>query len=200
MGNQVHERYIDVVLAEYHELREELRQKMQMQSTMMTLMVSAIGIVFGFSVNAYEKSGQGAVRSMCFLFCLALPGAVMFCGIIWLDQVYRQTMISRYTAELEEKMNRVLGTAGSPETAALYWEQWLSAKHCSPHLFKRVNYYYYYICLGLFLTMPVAIAVFGLVAAGWEVQVATFVEWLLLIVVYVTFLFFIVRYVGKILD
>ena len=109
-------------------------------------------------------------------------------------------MISRYIVELEEKMNRILGAIGSPETAALYWEQWLSAKHCSPHLFKRVNYYYYYICLGLFLTTPVAIAVFGLVTVGWEVQVATFMEWLLLIVVYVTFLLFIVQYVGKILD
>lgn len=193
-----HERYIDVVLAEYHELREELRLKMQTQYTMMTLMVSAIGIIFGFSVGAYEKGGANAARSICFLFCLALPSAVIFCGIMWLDQVYRQTMIAQYMAELEKKMNRFLGVADSPETAGLYWEQWLAAKSCSKHFLQKANYYYYYICLGLFLTMPAAIAVFGLVVVGWEIQLATMIEWAILIIVHIAFLLFIIQYVKKI--
>lgn len=195
----VHERYIDVVLAEYHELREELRLKMQAQYTMMTLMVSAIGIIFGFSVSAYEKGGLGAVRSLCFLFCLALPSAVMFCGIMWLDQVYRQTMIALYITSIEKKVNGFLNVPDSQEAAGLYWEQWMSSMNYSEHFFKKANHYYYYICLGLFLTMPVAIALFGLVVVDWEFQLTTVAEWAILIIVYITFLLFIIQYVKKIM-
>ena len=108
------------ILTEYVELRAEIRNSMQLQYTLLSLFITAMGIVFALIFKSNEDSIVNAIIMQSVGLCM-IPGISAFCGAIWLDQVYRQIRIGSYIYKIEERINILLGSDknGFP---ALYWE------------------------------------------------------------------------------
>lgn len=159
----------DAIMAEYTALRTESRDKQKMQFTILSLIVSAISIVFGLTATVKINEAKSF---LLVLYLFLLPCTIMFFGILWLDQVYRQVMIGTYIAHIEEKINKILTTDASADMPYVYWEHWLSKRRPTHEFFNKPNYYYTYICLGTLLVLPVATYVIGSVLTdcpinGW---------------------------------
>lgn len=151
---------VQAMLTEYQQLRTEMREIMQRQYTMLNLIVTTLGVVLGIGIKIYQDlpeekiEAQGAL--IAFVFCLLIPGMMAFLGALWLDGVYRQTKIGTYISVLERKLNALLGGDNAPAVEIMGWERWncndFSGNRRS--LLFRINYYQYYISLGLFLVVP----------------------------------------------
>lgn len=174
-------------------LREESQDKQKTQFTMISLIVSAISIVFGLTADL-ESS---AVKiSLPILYCFLLPCTIMFFGILWLDQVYRQVMIGAYTVQIEDRINSLL-RAGMPSGMSniIGWEQWLSAMRPTKGFWRRTNYYYAYISLGTLSVLPIVVFAIGCVLTRtplWPIYLVV------LLVVFAVYLLFVVLYVKAI--
>ena len=138
----MNEQVLTVIMKEYEMLRAESQDKQKTQFTMISLIVSAISIVFGLTADL-ESS---AVKiSLPILYCFLLPCTIMFFGILWLDQVYRQVMIGAYTVQIEDRINSLLrADMPSGMSNIIGWEQWLSAMRPTKGFWRRTNYYYAY--------------------------------------------------------
>lgn len=159
---------IDGVLTEYQELRAEIRCCMQLQCTIMSLFVTAIGIVFTLM---FKTDNNGIYNTIIQIVGMCLiPGMSAFCGTLWVAQVFRQIRIGSYIYELEEKANKIVKIKSTNTQKkyypVLYWE------HCVDHQntdisnlkflmkFKwhlnyiNPNFLYYYVGLGFFAVIP----------------------------------------------
>lgn len=183
----MNEQVLTVIMKEYEMLRAESQDKQKTQFTMISLIVSAISIVFGLTADL-ESS---AVKiSLPILYCFLLPCTIMFFGILWLDQVYRQVMIGAYTVQIEDRINSLL-RAGMPSGMSniIGWEQWLSAMRPTKGFWRRTNYYYAYISLGTFSVLPIVVFAIGCVLTRtplWPIYLVV------LLVVFAVYLLFVV--------
>lgn len=185
---------VDSMLIEYGELRSEIRGCMQLQCTLLTLFVTAIGIVFAllFKTDGNDITDGMTIQSVG--VCL-IPGISAFCGVLWLDQVFRQVRIGSYIYELEERVNRILKTQSTVRDheyyPALYWEHCVNQQNTNVsdsgilsrlklHLnYINPNLIYYYIGLMVFALVPVIswILVYqqvGLTFGVWSILGALF--------------------------
>ena len=199
---------ITAKLEEYKLVRDELKHKMQAQYTLMTIMVTAIGILFAASMQLIEfESLLYKDEVLSLLFCAAIPGVVLFFGAIWLDQVYRQVMLGVYALLLEREINEM------QEYRILYWENWATREANKKPLIKKsldessekigffdkLSYFYYYICLGLFLSVPPFSAVIGYFVVEKNLAIMK-VALIVGAIAYCAFCFFCFKYVTKILS
>ena len=147
------------ILTEYVELRAEIRNSMQLQYTLLSLFITAMGIVFALIFKSNEDSIVNAIIMQSVGLCM-IPGISAFCGAIWLDQVYRQIRIGSYIYKIEERINYILGSDknGFP---ALYWEHCVNSENTNISRVRlKINYLnpnfiYYYIGLMVFICIPI---------------------------------------------
>lgn len=147
------------ILTEYVELRAEIRNSMQLQYTLLSLFITAMGIVFALIFKSNEDSIVNAIIMQSVGLCM-IPGISAFCGAIWLDQVYRQIRIGSYIYKIEERINILLGSDknGFP---ALYWEHCVNSENTNISRVRlKINYLnpnfiYYYIGLMVFICIPI---------------------------------------------
>lgn len=150
---------VESILTEYVELRAEIRNSMQLQYTLLSLFITAMGIVFALIFKSNEDSIVNAIIMQSVGLCM-IPGISAFCGAIWLDQVYRQIRIGSYIYKIEERINILLGSDknGFP---ALYWEHCVNSENTNISRVRlKINYLnpnfiYYYIGLMVFICIPI---------------------------------------------
>lgn len=192
------------LMAEYSELRQELRSMLQHQFTIISIAVSILGVLFVLGLNIYSSEffKVDMFPVICFIFHIIVPGASSFLGIMWLDTVYRQVELGTYTALLGERVRTLLS---NPEL--MNWEQWLQSqtqkkvdgKIQKKSLLEKSTYYKYYICIGLFVVLPIASAIFGLFLIDFQCCVA--LPYLVIaFLVYSLFILFTCVYVLRIIK
>ena len=160
----MNDQILNVIMMEYNALRTESRDKQKMQFTIISLIVSAISIVFGLTADL--ESAAAAV-SLPILYFFLLPCTIMFFGILWLDQVYRQVMIGTYIAQLEKKVNAFLkSSVPGGMSCVMNWEQWLSKRRPTQKVWGKTNYFYTHIGLGTLWLLPIVVYGIGSILTG----------------------------------
>ena len=90
-------------------------------------------------------------------------------SIIWLDQVYRQIKIAFYLSKLESKINKFFGMNSCDfNSSILCWEHWLRSDDVNRGKYN-VSRFFYYICLGIFVVVPIFSYLFGLDAVDYNI-------------------------------
>ncbi len=189
----MNEQVLNVIMKEYEMLRAESQEKQKTQFTMISLIVSAISIVFGLTANLESSAAK---ISLPILYRFLLPCTIMFFGILWLDQMYRQVMIGVYTAQIENKINSLL-KADIPDgmSSIIGWEQWLSARRPTEKFWGKTNYYYAYIGLGTLSVLPIVVFLLGCFLTEtplWPIYL------IVLLFVFAVYLLFVALYVKAI--
>lgn len=154
---------LEIVLREYNNIRTEIREKQKNQFTMLSIFVSAFGVLLAQIMNLYykiEKCQQNSGLLDFFILCL-IPATISFMGIIWLDQVYRQFRLIFYAFYLEKKINSLCDCELKYEESVIFWEHFLRKE--KPIWEKNINLsqIYYGICIGMFFCMNVASLIVG---------------------------------------
>ncbi len=129
---------------------------------------------------------------------MIMPGIYAFFGTLWLDQVYRQRRLAAYIYEIETMIAFPHGRNGLAEEG---WEHFVQGKRQKDRL-NRPSRYYYYICLGLFFAVPVAVFVLACVYSKSGNVLAPrhelFIPALIGIILYVLFIIFSALYIRSI--
>jgi hypothetical protein len=129
-----------------------------MQFKVLSILVTATAAVF---VYLFKKDPH----QIAFCACLIIPGIYAFFGTLWLDQVYRQRRLAAYIYEIETMIEF---PRGQSEHIGKGWEHFVQVKKQQDELntpkgkrpkdkLNTPSRYYYYICLGLFFAVPVAV-------------------------------------------
>lgn len=165
------------ILTEYVELRAEIRNSMQLQYTLLSLFITAMGIVFALIFKSNEDSVVNVIVMQSVGLCM-IPGISAFCGAIWLDQVYRQIRIGSYIYKIEERINILLGSDknGFP---ALYWEHCVNSENTNISRarlkinYLNPNFIYYYIGLMVFICIPIVLWILVYYQNGISINIWT---------------------------
>jgi len=139
---------LTAILAEYKENKAEIRYFLGIQTTLITFYVTLLATI----LSLHERIGE-LVNDDVLLFSVILPGAMIFLTVLWLDMVYRFTKAACYLANIEQKVNSLLGVKDTLLDSAMYWEQWLKFDMAGKQI-KHIDKFYYCICLGLFVISP----------------------------------------------
>ena len=135
-------------LEDYKAAKTELLTTIDMQFKILSILVTATAAVF---VYLFKKE----LHQIVFSACLIMPGIYAFFGTLWLDQVYRQRRLAAYIFEIET----IDGFPQSrSQTISNGWEHYVHGNREKNKL-NKPSRYYYYICLGLFYAVPVAVFV-----------------------------------------
>ena len=160
----MHNDKLQVILFEYEQHRQALIHYFQTQMTALTIGGAFLGglLTYGASiVSSSDKTAENPLLSMV-LFCILIPVATAFVSIIWFDQTYRQVETGAYLALLENKINAFFITETKGKTPlsefdyAIHWEHWNKRQFKNRGFFEKTNQFYYYICYGLYLGIPIA--------------------------------------------
>lgn len=187
---------LDAVLAEYKEVKSESIHKLQTQTTLISLYVTVLGVLLTLGLSNDITSTQKMSFLHPYFFTHVIPAIAISISILWLDQVYRQIKIAIYISHIEEKVNRLLGTANNVEDSAMFWERWLRNIEDDMGIFSP-SQTFYYICLGIFILCPILSFCFGLYINDFEIRL---IPTVIIAIVYVIFLLLIIMYVWRILK
>ena len=200
MKSEIKIDYTSLVMTEYKELRQEVRNSFQIQNSLIALDASISGILIGLGMSIFLNGNYGEkyYYAISFLFCAIMPAVSMFLGIIWLDQVYRQVKLGAYIRNLENIVNRNVNAQNDDNINVLNWEHWVAQENQGKPLLLRTNYYYYFFCMAVFLLCPIICLLYGL----WMVKYNVSNIWLPIaigVITYILFVGFSIRYVRVIL-
>ena len=116
MGN-VYYGWLEVALEEYRSLRQESIASMQMQQSSLTFGTATVGLVLSAGLSVWDRP---FLPEMVFL--ILIPAFVSLTLLIWAGEVARMFRVGRFIADVESKINGVVGLS----VAALAWENWLA--------------------------------------------------------------------------
>lgn len=169
--------FINVSLTEYKELRSELRDIISRQFLIISLTITILGTLFGFSV---EKT-----TNVELIFLLIIPCVSIFSGILWLDCIYRQVKMGTYISLIENKINKLFSYDNKN---ALNWEHYADAE-ANTSFIKKINHWGYYFGLAFYLLMPAVSFVYSIcVIKKWH-----WMGWIS-VLMYICFVFFMFGY------
>ena len=150
-NNKNMELFINAKMAEYKEMRAEIRVNVQLQWTIMTVFFTIFGVLFTLVLKQYEAAEATVAQAQqtCIGFFL-LPAISAVCGVLWLDQVHRQIRVGNYIYQLEEKINTLL----MPQ--AIHWEHEVDRdNYRGAWKPLNANLFNYYVTLAVFYLFPI---------------------------------------------
>ena len=163
---KISDMHFRAMLQEYSELRKELGSHLQMQNTVIGLIATTIGVLVTIALNMHSKPiGERPSEAVFIIFCTIIPGIVAFLSMLWLWQVHRSKKMGVYLSLLEKKINTAVGAENSMKGSALYWENWSRQQASNKDFFARISSYQYYMCMGMFLVVPIISFLVGLLLA-----------------------------------
>jgi hypothetical protein len=152
---------LSAMLAEYSELRQEIRNAQAKQTSLITSYITVFVAIFTLAANLYaEFPSRLDMPIVITVFFALVPFATTFMGAIYLDQVYRQVKLGVYISDVESNINRSFPNT-KISVPTMGWEHWAQA-HEGRNVFTRINHYNYYVCLMLFLVVTPVSVYFGL--------------------------------------
>lgn len=159
MDENIQKFLIDTKLAEYRELRAEIRGSMQLQWTILAVFISLFGVVFSLIFKVDSDDLNKVYLQINFIGACFLPGISALCGVLWLDQILRQIRVGTYVYFIEEEVSRIIGTDSTRQTS-LNWEHSVKRDNMDSRSsrlkrFFNPNLFYYYIGLGMFIVFPI---------------------------------------------
>lgn len=154
---------LQAMLAEYSELRQEIRNAQSKQTGMISLYVTILAAIFAAAAQIYT-SVIGTVSALspqviAAVFIGILPLATEFMGVIYLDQVYRQVKLGVYVHIIEQRINK---TFPNGKELTMNWESWAQDIE-DEGFFSKTNNYNYYVSLSLFIIVEPISILFGLI-------------------------------------
>ena len=116
---------VNCILAEYQEMRSELRSYFQIQMTTITIGASLLGLLLTYGIGLFSGGEASPLRPMIavFLFPIFIPAATCFLGIVWLDHTYRQVKVGAYISTLEDKLSALMSEQEF-KYSLIGWEHW----------------------------------------------------------------------------
>jgi hypothetical protein len=158
---------INVLLTEYTEIRAEMKLNIQQQTTLLATAMTTVGITVGFAIALLDKNiilNPNIHLAIKFLLFVVIPGISTFFAVLWLDQVFRQLRVAAYTRNIEQHLQRVLLSDTNRVFFPKGYETFLDDLAEKNPL--NVHRYYYYICLGAFLILPLISIIGCLIVEG----------------------------------
>lgn len=70
-------------------------------------------------------------------------------------------MLGIYLRAVEEEISDLIKAIDGQDQPLLYWEHWFNEQTSNRPLYSKINFYYYYITLGVFLGTPIASIIIG---------------------------------------
>ena len=162
------EQRIRIILSEYSEARSEMKVNIQHQITLLATAMSTVGIAVGFAftlLNRETINSPEIYRAIKFLLFVIVPGISTFFSMLWLDQVYRQLRVASYIRNIEIYLRKIVHDRTKfrfyhlPDGYEAYLDSMAEDNSINVHRL------YYYMCLGVFLVLPFASIVVGLLIA-----------------------------------
>lgn len=154
---------LNFIALEYSHLRQSLLSFFQTQITVLTIGIGLVSglIVYGI-IELPDMDSELIPQISTALFCAIIPGAYAFLSVIWFDFTHRQVETGAYLSVLEVKM-KIITKCDEPysyenPSFTFMWEHWNKAQFSSKkrNLLKQSNQIFYYVCIGLFGSLPLA--------------------------------------------
>ncbi len=110
-------------------------------------------------------------------------------------------MLGVYIKSIERKVQKLVN-ANNERYAPIYWERWFYTKTKNEPLYRKTNYYYYFITLGVFIGTPIASIVIGCFAikSGLFSELAITLEFIVGLLALAVLTIFTVVYCRRILK
>ncbi|MBQ9347218.1 MAG: hypothetical protein IJT94_07765 [Oscillibacter sp.] len=133
---------VDVLMREYCALRDECRDTATTQIPLSTFLCAIIAACITICTILPPAYTDAVPYLLYFLF----PSAAMFCGFLWMDQIYRHIRFASYLMRIEYKMRLLvpdIQIPGSRNTVrVLEFEHWIgSLDKEKPPLLKHGQMY-----------------------------------------------------------
>lgn len=149
--------FIDVALAEYSELRAELRETISKQFTVLSATFTILASLFTFGVTLMSSENETSFEFISIIFYVIIPCFSMFSGILWLDYVSRQVKIGVYISLVETKINNKFVNnedLNNSYKCPMFWEHYADKEAHKP-FFLKSNHWNYYFSMALYIGLPI---------------------------------------------
>ncbi len=184
--------FLDVSLVEYKELRNELRDVMSRQNTVLLSAIAQFATLIGLALNIFSaESSSNKENLVASILCVLIPIVTMLLGIIWIDLTYRQINIASYIYQFEKQAIEMLHFSTSEQLSrkVLFWEHHIHNLE-EKRFFKGGNIWSYLCSLCIYFLSSIGSFALGCFIIGWKrwymVTIGFFIAYVVFVCVYIT--------------
>lgn len=184
--------FLDISLVEYKELRNELRDVMSRQNTVLLSTIAQFATLIGLALNIFSsESSPNKENLVASILCVLIPIVTMLLGIIWIDLTYRQINMASYIYQIEKQANEMLcfSTSENLSRKVLFWEHHIQNLE-EKRLIKGGNIWSYLCSMCIYFLSSVGSFALGCFIIGWKrwymVTIGSFVAFVVVVCVYIT--------------